>query len=41
MSLAVLASVYGAEIDEAEAVSKSFPGFFEVIKGLNIEVEIK
>ena len=41
MSLAVLASVYGAEIDEAEAVSKSFPGFFEVIKGLNVEVEIK
>lgn len=41
MSLAVLASVYGAEIDGAEAVSKSFPGFFEVIKGLHIEVKIK
>lgn len=41
MSLAVLASVFGAEIDEAEAVSKSFPGFFEVIKRLSVEVTIK
>lgn len=41
MSLAVLASVYGAEIDGAEAVSKSFPGFFEVIKRLSVEVTIK
>lgn len=41
MSLAVLASAYGAEIDGAEAVSKSFPGFFEAIKGLNVEVTIK
>ena len=41
MSLAVLASVYGAEIDGAEAVSKSFPGFFEVIRGLDIEVKTK
>ena len=41
MSLAVLASVYSAEIDGAEAVSKSFPGFFEVIRGLDIEVKTK
>lgn len=40
MSLAVLASVYGAEIDDAQAVSKSFPKFFEVIKSLGIDVEI-
>ncbi|MGN1194187.1 MAG: 3-phosphoshikimate 1-carboxyvinyltransferase [Acutalibacteraceae bacterium] len=41
MSLAVLGSVYGAEIDGSEAVNKSFPGFFEAIKGLKIEVENK
>lgn len=41
MSLAVLASRYGGEIDGAEAVSKSFPGFFETIKRLLVEVTIK
>ena len=41
MSLAVLASRYGAEIDGAEAVSKSFPGFFDVLKRLGVEVTIK
>ena len=37
MSLAVLASVYGGEIDGAEAVAKSYPSFFEHIKKLGIE----
>lgn len=41
MSLAVLASVYGGEIDGAEAVSKSFPSFFDVLKRLGVEVTIK
>ena len=41
MALAVLASRYGGEISGAEAVNKSYPGFFEDIKKLGIEVEIK
>lgn len=40
MSLAVLLSVFGGEIDGAEAVSKSFPTFFEVIKKLGIRVDL-
>lgn len=40
MSLAVLASVYGGEIKEAEAVSKSYPDFFEKAKSLRLEVSI-
>ncbi|MCM1544354.1 MAG: 3-phosphoshikimate 1-carboxyvinyltransferase [Ruminococcus sp.] len=40
MSLAVLSSLFGGEIDEAEAVTKSFPDFFEKIKTLGVEVEI-
>lgn len=39
MSLAVLASVYGGVIDDAQAVEKSFPDFFEKIKNLGVEVE--
>lgn len=39
MSLAVLATVYGGKIDDALAVSKSFPDFFEKIKSLGAEVE--
>ncbi|MGN1418129.1 MAG: 3-phosphoshikimate 1-carboxyvinyltransferase [Acutalibacteraceae bacterium] len=39
MSLAVLSSVYGGTIDGAQAVSKSFPDFFEKIKELGVEVE--
>lgn len=38
MALSVLAAVFGAEIDGAEAVNKSYPDFFRVIKkaGVNI-----
>ncbi len=39
MSLSVLATVYGGVIDGAEAVSKSYPGFFEALRGLKVEVE--
>ncbi len=38
MSLAVICSVYGGRITDAEAVSKSFPDFFEKIKSLGIKV---
>lgn len=40
MSLAVLASVYGGEIDDAQATAKSFPDFFEKIRDLGVEVKI-
>ena len=36
MSLAVLASLYGGEIDGCEAVNKSYPSFFDHIKKLGI-----
>ncbi len=39
MSLAVLSSVYGGEICGAEAVSKSYPDFFETLQKLNIGIE--
>ena len=38
MSLAILCSLYGGEIEGCEAVSKSYPGFFEDIKSLGIIV---
>ena len=37
MSLAVLASVYGGEIDGSEAVKKSYPDFFSDIEKLGIK----
>lgn len=40
MSLAVLCCLYGGTIDDAQAVSKSFPDFFETLKKLSVEVEI-
>ena len=40
MALSVLASVFGGEIKGAEAVGKSYPGFFGDIKKLGIEVDI-
>ena len=40
MSLAVLSSVFGGEIEGAQAASKSFPTFFEVIKELGIRVDL-
>ncbi len=39
MSLAILSSIYGGEIDGAEAVSKSYPNFFEQIEKLGIKVK--
>ena len=39
MSMAVLCTLYGGEILGAEAVSKSFPDFFEKLANLGIEVE--
>lgn len=38
MALSVLAAVYGAEIDGAEAVNKSYPDFFRVIKKAGVNV---
>ena len=38
MSLAVLASLYGGVIDESQAVKKSYPDFFEVMKNVGLEV---
>lgn len=40
MSLAILSSICGAEIEGCEAVSKSYPSFFEDIKSLGIKWEI-
>jgi 3-phosphoshikimate 1-carboxyvinyltransferase len=38
MSLSVLLSAFGGEIDGAETVNKSYPEFFNDIKKLGIEV---
>ena len=38
MSLSVLSSVYGGVIEQAEAVRKSYPDFFEVMKKMGLEV---
>ena len=40
MALAVLCTLVGGEIEGAEAVAKSYPDFFEVIKKLKIGLEI-
>lgn len=39
MALSVLCTVVGGYIDGAEAVSKSFPDFFEIISTLNVGVK--
>ena len=41
MSLAVILSKFGGTIEGAEAVSKSYPNFFEEIKRLGINVNIQ
>ncbi|MCR4989462.1 MAG: 3-phosphoshikimate 1-carboxyvinyltransferase [Lachnospiraceae bacterium] len=41
MTFAVLLSVTGGSINDAAAVDKSFPGFFEDIKKLGIDCDIK
>ncbi len=39
MAMSLLASAVGGEIDGAEAVRKSYPDFFEVLRQLGLEVE--
>lgn len=39
MSLSVICSLFGGEIDGCEAVSKSYPKFFKDIKALGIKVD--
>ncbi len=39
MALSVVLTLTGGSISEAEAVSKSYPDFFEVLKRLGLEVE--
>ena len=39
MSLAVLASAYGGTLEGAQAVSKSYPDFFDIVKSLGLETE--
>ena len=41
MSLAVLCTLFGGEIEGAEAVSKSYPGFFSDLYGLGIKLELE
>ena len=38
MALSVLASKVGGVIDGAAAVNKSYPSFFEDVRGLGVEV---
>ncbi len=38
MSLSVLLSIVGGSIKGAEAANKSYPGFFDDIRALGIEV---
>jgi 3-phosphoshikimate 1-carboxyvinyltransferase len=40
MSLAVLLTLTGGSIDGAEAVSKSFPTFFDDLASLGVEVRV-
>ena len=40
MALSVLLSLFGGEIEGAEAVSKSFPNFFKVLEDLKIRMDI-
>ena len=41
MALACLCTLYGGTIDGAEAVSKSYPDFFDVLRKLGAQVELK
>lgn len=40
MALAVLGTLYGCKISDAQAVSKSFPDFFKTIAQLGVEVNL-
>lgn len=39
MSMSLLLSIVGGQVDEAEAVRKSYPGFFEDIKSLGVSCD--
>ena len=39
MTLAILCTIFGGEIEGAEAVNKSFPDFFEKLQSVGIEVK--
>ena len=41
MALSVLLTLTGGEIEGAEAVGKTWKEFFEVLKGLGIETEVR
>ena len=41
MAMSLIVSVYGGVIDGAEAVRKSYPDFFEIIKNLGAEVKLE
>ena len=41
MALSFLCTLTGGEIYGAQAVNKSFPGFFEALAKIGIEVEMK
>jgi 3-phosphoshikimate 1-carboxyvinyltransferase len=38
MALSVLCTIFGGEIEGAEAVNKSFPDFFEKLQSVGIDV---
>ena len=41
MALSLLASVTGGKINGAQAISKSYPRFFETLQSLGAEVQIE
>lgn len=41
MALACLCTLFGGTIDGAQAVAKSYPNFFDVIRSLGAQVEFK
>jgi len=41
MAMSLILSQIGGAIDDAQAVRKSYPGFFADIKRLGAEVEVK
>ena len=40
MSMAVLCTIYGGSIEGAEAVNKSFPSFFEVLRKVGMDINV-
>lgn len=39
MSMAVLSTLFGATVEGAQAVKKSYPNFFDVLQSLNVEIK--